>query len=107
MSWTLITKATRPDTDTDFFTGKNQVEMLTDSDFAYIKETYKDTGKLVSITQALSDNELELLKTFVFKDEASALEWHDDDKMVAWVSASDTYNTNNDIEYVIVSKGAT
>jgi len=101
MSWTLITKATRPDTDTDFYTGQSQ------SDFDYIKETYKDTGKIVSITQALSDNELEILKTFVFKDQASANEWHDDDKMVAWVSASKTYNTNNDIEYVIVSKGAT
>ena len=53
MSWTLITKATRPDTDTDFYTGQSQ------SDFDYIKETYKDTGKIVSITQALSDNELE------------------------------------------------
>jgi cytidyltransferase-like protein len=36
MSWTLITKATRPDTDTDFYTGQSQ------SDFDYIKETYKN-----------------------------------------------------------------
>ena len=48
MTWTLKIKATRTDTDTDFYTAKDSTQRLTDSDLAYVYTTYKETGKLVS-----------------------------------------------------------
>ena len=69
MTWTLKIKATRTDTDTDFYTAKDSTQRLTDSDLAYVYTTYKETGKLVSGPDGtLSANELELTKTYVFRD---------------------------------------
>lgn len=108
MTWTLKIKATRPDTDTDFYTAKDSTQRLTDSDLAYVYTTYKETGKLVSGPDGtLSADELELTKTYVFRDEACKDEFQSDSKMSAWLNAAKTYNSANGIEYTTLQDEAT
>jgi len=95
MSWTLKIKSTRPNTDTEFY--REGASYLSDSALETQKSAYEDSGKLISCTVETSSNELELLKTWVFKDKETMKEWFDDTKITDYVSARDTYNTNNSI----------
>ena len=108
MTWTLKIKATRTDTDTDFYTAKDSTQRLTDSDLAYVYTTYKETGKLVSGPDGtLSANELELTKTLVYKDETSKDEHEQDSKARTFRTAMVEYNTSNSISTVILQNEAT
>ena len=105
MSWTLKIKYTRPDTDTDFY--REGASYLSDSDLTTQKNTYESAGKLLDCTVETSSNELELLKTWVFKDKEAMKEWFDDTKITDFASARDTYNTDNNITREIVQKEET
>ena len=121
MSWTIKIKHTRPNTDVEFYadpvlhpdfrTTENTV--LPDSDQDHINSTiaiateFKDTGKLVSASQSLSENELELTKTFVYKDEASRNAFIDDSRILEWLFARNAYYIENDINMNILQNEAT
>ena len=89
MSWTLKVKATRLNTDVDW----------------YAYRTDDDVREKLTISFSLSENELELTKTFVWDDEASRVEHIEDNENIT--SVRDEYNTANNITIVKLQDGAT
>ena len=96
MTWTVKYKHTRPNTDVEFYSEEPDSPMNY-FDTAQVVSDYKDTGKLISTSMSLSENGLELIKTLVYKDEASKLAYSADSRILAWKAACDTYNTSNNI----------
>jgi len=91
MTWTLKVKATRPNTDVDWFSYQSD----------------DDVREKFTISFSLSENELELTKTFVWDDEASRDE-HIEDYFVSGVeNVRDEYNTANNISLVKLQDEAT
>jgi hypothetical protein len=111
MAWTKKFKFTRPNTDVDFYKAAGAGEAITgqlnNSDQSYLKLTYFDTGKLISISTSLSDNQLELIKTMVYKDEASKDEHISDSVTQDFVGDMIEYNTTNNILIAIIQDEAT
>ena len=111
MAWTKKIKFTRPNTDVDFYKAagadSGRTGQLNNSDLSYMGSTYKDTGKVVSISTSLSDNQLELTKTLVYKDEASKDEHISDSVVQSFVGDMIEYNTTNNISIAIIQDEAT
>jgi hypothetical protein len=101
MTWTIKIKHTRPNTDVEFYKA-TESSYMNDSDTSYVESTYKDTGKRVSSSSSLSENELELTKTHVYRDEASKNAYDADSRIQAWISACNSYNTTNNISKAII-----
>jgi hypothetical protein len=111
MSWTIKIKHTRPNTGVEFYVDPvlnpelraTENTSLAVSDQDHITATiavatdYTNTGKLASSSQTLSENELELIKTFVFDNEASRDAFVNDSTVHAWLLARNSYNTTNSI----------
>ena len=106
MTWTVKVKYTRPNTDVAFYKAAANT-YLNNSDQNHQTSTYKDTGKLISTSASLSDNELEIIKTFVYKDEASKDEHLSDSVIQTFRTADTEYNEDNDITRVILQNEAT
>jgi len=106
MSWTIKIKHTRPNTGVDWYRVESD-SYLSDSDNSHVESTYRDTEKLASASVSLSENELELTKTFVFDDEDSWNEFWNDSRIQAWISARNTYHTSNSITIEILQDEAT
>ena len=99
MTWTVVTKYIRPNTDTDWYAaGGSSDSPMSDSDAAYVKSNYVDNGKRVSSTSSVSDDNLELTKTFVYRDKAAYEEYYEDSRVAAFASAAGTYNRSNNID---------
>ena len=91
MTWTLKVKATRPNTDVDW----------------YAYQSDDDVREKLTVSFSLSENELELIKTFVWDDEASRDE-HIEDYFASGVTDDrDEYNTANNISLVKLQDEAT
>ena len=101
MAWTIKIKHTRPNTGVDWYRVESD-SYLSYSDSSHVESTYRDTEKLVSSSTSLSDNQLELTKTFVFDDEDSKDAFWNDSRIQAWISARNSHNTSNNITKVII-----
>jgi hypothetical protein len=106
MSWTIRVKHTRPNTGVDWYKAGSD-SYLNDSDFNHVTSTYRNTNKLVSSSVSLSENELELTKTFVFDNEDSKNVYVSDSRIRSWFSASSAYNTSNNISKTILQNEET
>ena len=106
MAWTIKIKHTRPNTGVDWYRVESD-SYLSYSDSSHVESTYRDTEKLVSSSDSLSDNQLELTKTLVYKDEASKDEHEQDSKARTFRTAMVEYNTSNSISIVILQNEAT
>ena len=106
MTWTVKIKQTRPNTDVEFYS-VTESSYMSDSDVSYVESTYRDTEKLVSTSASLSDNQLELTKTLVYKDEASKDEHISDSVTQDFVGDMIEYNTTNNILVAIIQDEAT
>ena len=106
MTWTLKIKNTRPNTGVDWYKAGSD-SFMNDDDMNYVVSTYKDTNKLVSSSSSLSENGLELTKTFVFDNEDSKNAWNADSRVQTWVSARNAYDTSNNISRTIVQNEET
>ena len=101
MTWTVVTTYTRTNTDDDWYAaGGSSDSPMNDSDVAYIQSNYVDNGKRVSSDASVSDDNLELTKTFVYRDKAAYDEYTADSRVTAFVSAQITYNGSNNITFV-------
>ena len=118
MSWTVKIKHTRPNTGVEFYDLNAEYRVTENTALAVsdqehinsikaIATTFEDTGKQVSTSSSLSENELELTKTFVYRDEASRDEFIDDSAVIAWMFARSTYYTENDINMDILQNEST
>ena len=96
VTWTVKVKYTRPNTDVDFYT--------TDEKFLVISN---DVERLIGHTKVLSDNELEVTSTFVYRDESSKKYYTNDSRLQDWKAACDTYNTSNSISKTIIQNEET
>jgi hypothetical protein len=92
---TLTVVFTREDKDTDWFWELGNDAQTTWR--AYQKETYLDTGKLVSIVHTLSDNELQLTTKLKFKDKDTWDAFEADETVIARRTAQTSYENSNDI----------
>ena len=101
MTWTVKIKHTRPNTDVEFY------KATENSYLSDVKSTYRDAEKLVSTSDSLSDNQLELTKTLVFDNEDSKDAFNDDSRIQAWISARNSHNTSNNITRVILQNEET
>ena len=106
MAWTIKIKHTRPNTGVDWYRVESD-SYLSYSDISHVESTYRDTNKLVSTSQSLSENGLELTKTFVFDNEDSRNAFLNDSRIQAWISARNTYHTSNSITIEILQNEAT
>ena len=106
MAWTIKIKHTRPITGVDWYRVESD-SYMSYSDSSHVESTYRDTEKLVSSSTSLSDNQLELTKTFVFDDEDSKDAFWNDSRIQAWISARNTYHTSNSITIEILQNEAT
>ena len=108
MTWTVVTKYSRPNTDNDWY---NEADTgfgpMTDADTAYVKNNYVDNGKRVSSNTTMSADTLERTKTFVFRDKAAYDEYAADSKIASFISAQMTYNIANNITLVTRFSSAT
>jgi len=109
MTWTINIHHTRPNTNVEFYKDPehSSLSYLNASDQSHVTSTYRDTGRLVSTSHSLSENGLELTKTFVYRDEPSKNAYVNDSIIQAWLSARDVYNTSNNIIKVIIQNEAT
>jgi hypothetical protein len=118
MSWTIKIKHTRPNTDVEFYDSRREYRAtentsLDVSDQDHINSTIavaaaqEASGELVSSSTSLSENELELTKTFVYKDEPSRDAFIDDADAQAWFFARSTYYIENNINMDILQNEAT
>jgi hypothetical protein len=118
MSWTISIKHTRPNTDVEFYDRRREYRAtentsLAVSDQDHITSTmavaaaFEGREELISSSTSLSENELELTKTFVYKDEPSRNAFIDDSEVQAWTSARNSYNTSNNITRVIIQNEET
>ena len=106
MTWTFVTKYTRPNTGVDWFVAEAGNYMTT-SDRSYVITNYVDNSKRVSAVSSVSCNGLELTKTFVFRDEAAKNEYVNDSRIQSFRSAQTSYNSANNITRTGVSNGET
>jgi len=106
MTWTIVTKYTRQNNDTDWYIGGSDTNMTT-SDVAYVTSNYIDTDKRISAVNSVSGNGLELTKTFVFRDEAAKNEYVNESRIQSYCSAQASYNSANNITRTGVSNGET
>jgi len=97
VTWTVKVKYTRPNTDVDFYSDLGNEERVVSD----------DNERLISHTKVLSDNELEVISTFVFKDESSKTYYNNDSELQAWKAACNTYNTSNSISKAIIQNEET
>jgi len=109
MSWTLKLKHTRPNTDVAFYSHAEAQSGhdFSSSDLAYHVSTYKDTGKFISRISSFSENGLEVTRTYIWKDESSRNEYIQDSRIAAFLTATEEYNTLNNITKVILQDEAT
>ena len=94
MSWTVITKYIRPNTGVDWNAA------MSDEGLAYIQSNYVDNGKRTSSTSSVSDNELEVTKTFVFRDNAAYHEYMSDSTIKEFNVDQLEYNLTNNIDVI-------
>ena len=104
MAWTKRIKFTRPNTDVAFYKADDAVSGhdLDEDDLIYMASNFTNSGKIVSVSTSLSDNQLELTKTIVYKDEDSKDAFNNDSRIQAWISARNSHNTSNNITKVII-----
>ena len=118
MSWTIKIKHTRPNTDVEFYDTRRAYRSTEDTSLAVSDQNHinaaknvalakEGRGELISSTVTLSENELELTKTFVYKDEPSRNAFIDDSEVLAWMFARNTYHTDNGISMDILQDEAT
>ena len=109
MAWTKRIKFTRPNTDVAFYKADDAVSGhdLDEDDLSYMASNFTNSGKIVSVSTSLSDNQLELTKTLVYKDETSKDEHEQDSKARTFRTAMVEYNTSNSISTVILQNEAT
>ena len=108
MSWTIKIKHTRPNTDVEFYDTRRAYRSTEDTSLAVSDQNHinaaknvalakEGRGELISSTVTLSENELELTKTFVYRDEAAAQEHSSDSTVQTYLAARNTYNDANNI----------
>ena len=109
MAWTVITKYTRPNTGVDWYThaDSSSSSPMSDADVAYVQSNYVDNGKRTSSTKAISDDGLELTKTFVFRDNAAYFEYMSDTRVKPNNVEQIEYNLTNNIDLVTRSSEET
>jgi len=108
MSWTLKIKHTRPNAGVPFYRDTSGGgKYLSDSDRAYIKSTYVDTGKRLSFSASFSEDQLEVTRTFVFSNEAAKNEYANDTVIQKWLAIRNDHNTTHNISKVTVQNEAT
>lgn len=73
----IIRKQTRPDTTVQFWQGPNDPAM-TDEFRNYFYETYVLTGKFISASPVVSENQLELTNTIIWNSQADFQECKND-----------------------------
>ena len=101
MTWTVVTKYSRPNTDNDWYNNAGSgFGPMSDSDVAYVNTNYVDNGKRVSTSTSTSDDNLEMTKTFVYRDKAAYDEYAADQKIKDFIAAQITYNNENNITLV-------
>lgn len=100
MSWTVTIKYMRPNTGVDWYVDPDSSigAQLSDADVDYVQSTYIDTGKRVSQTTSESDDELELTKTYVYRDNAAYVEYISDSRVRSFILDAVTYNLANSID---------
>ena len=103
MAWTIKVKHTRPNTDVEWYFGTSQLR----GNGSSLTEKYINTGKRVSFNTSLSENELELIKTIIWQDEAAKNEYWADSMVESWISARNSYNASNNISTVILQNEET
>ena len=91
MTWTVITKYTRPNTGVDWYAA------MSDEGLAYVQSNYVDNGKRTSSTSSVSGDELEVTKTFVFRDNAAYHEYMTDSRIKEFNVDQLEYNLTNNI----------
>ena len=99
MSWTVQIKLTRPNTDTVWYT-------MGDSDKAYFKTNYADTGKRISHTVEGKDG-LEKTTTIVYANQTALNEFLADSKYQTFAAAKINHNTSNSISRTLLFNGST
>jgi hypothetical protein len=72
---------------------------LPDNIIGYIKTTYQDTGKLLSIDSEFSDDRLVRTTTLVFSDPAALSDYNHDTTLVAAFTTIRDYNSFNGISH--------
>ena len=109
MAWTKRIKYTRPNTDVAFYKADDAASGhdLDEDDLSYMATNFTTSGKIASVSTSLSDNQLELTKTIVYKDEASKDEHASDSKARTFRVAMDEYNTSNNISQAKLQDEAT
>ena len=100
MASTVITKYTRPNTGVDWYTHADSSSQspMSDADVAYVQSNYVDNGKRTSSTSSVSGDELEVTKTFVFRDNAAYHEYMSDSRIKEFNVDQLEYNLTNNID---------
>lgn len=108
MTWTVVTKNTRPNTGVDWYSNAGSgFGPMSDSDTDYIKNNYVDNGKRVSADRTVSGEGLVRCNTLVFRDKAAYDEYEADSIVTSFRNAQITYNRSNNIVLTSRTSSAT
>ena len=108
MTWTVVTKNTRPNTGVDWYAAAgSSTSPMSDSDVAYIESNYVDNGKRVSADRTVSGEGLVRCNTLVFRDKAAYDEYEADSIVTSFRNAQITYNRSNNIILTSSTSSAT
>ena len=108
MTWTVVTKNTRPNTGVDWYSNAGSgFGPMSDSDTDYIKNNYVDNGKRVSADRTVSGEGLVRCNTLVFRDKAAYDEYAADSRIAPYINAQITYNRSNNIVLTSRTSSAT
>ena len=101
MTWTVVTKNTRPNTGVDWYSNAGSgFGPMSDSDTDYIKNNYVDNGKRVSADRTVSGEGLVRCNTLVFRDKAAYDEYEADSVCTTYMGEQRSYNIANNITFV-------
>lgn len=77
----------------------NKFAVLPNNIIEYIKTTYQDTGKLLSIDTYYSEDQLIRTTTLVFRDPLASNEYNHDDTLTTAFATVLNYNSTNGISH--------
>ena len=97
MTWTTKVKLTRPSTDVDWYAEPTEEKFFRNSEDATDEFKAHGAAKRISNSISISDNELEVIKTFIWQDETSHDEYRQFASFKNFIRKRDLHNRTNNI----------